>query len=162
MLSKLAAYGAILCGAFAIQVSFDTPAHADEEIYHGVGLSNANTGNANLSNGEFSYRADDQGNLGVSTFDEAHVDANNNKPCRFRFTAILGEGIAPVIGTIYDLSGPEGYQVEYDNNPDGHWNILLPDGVAANTARNTLSLWARNNRDGRVSNGTRAEEPACN
>ncbi len=155
MLSKLTAYGAFIIGALSVQVTFENPAHADVDIYHGVGLSNANTGRANLSNGEFTYRGG-----GVSNFDADNIGNNNNKPCLFRFTAVVDGD--PAVDETYDLSGPDGYQVEYDNDPVGHWNILLPANTAANAARNALSSWARDNRDGRVSNGTRDADPACN
>ena len=142
MFEKLTSAATCSIGTFVLLTLLGGTAQADVDIYRGVDAKS--NGNATLSPGQFSF------NPTLSNFIQPQL-APVLKPCNYWFTVILdGE---PDVGAHGPVAGLEGYTALFDNDPEGHWGIIQPEGVSADDAKAAVSAFAQQNRQN-VVNGT--------
>jgi hypothetical protein len=113
------------------------------DVYRGVGAKD--NGNASLSPAAFKFNGGD-----MSTFNATSADSK----CYFQFTITNLPQLPPVRGDQGNLVGNLNFTAIFDDNPPGHWNIQQPGTISATTAASRISVYAQQNRGGRVHNGS--------
>lgn len=116
-------------------------------VFRAVQANNA--GVARTNPGQFRF------NPSLSTFDAAHLPPS---PCYVVFLITGVQNNPPQqgdTGLVDDLKhGDAYYTATFNNNPPGHWDIELPDGVTDPEGRQDVSDYARANPEENIVNGT--------